>query len=54
MPDPIESMAFIAIAIATASQLTIQNCPIDFLRIELEKLLYRLNAQLKQAEGAEQ
>jgi UDP-N-acetylglucosamine 1-carboxyvinyltransferase len=38
MPDPIESMAFIAIAIATASALTIQNCPVDFLRIELEKL----------------
>ena len=38
MPDPIESMAFIAIAIATASKLTIKNCPIDFLRVELEKL----------------
>lgn len=38
MPDPIESMAFIAIAIATASKLTIANCPIDFLRVEMEKL----------------
>jgi len=38
MPDPIESMAFIAIAIATNSTLTIKNCPIDFLRVELEKL----------------
>ena len=38
MPDPIESMAFIAIAIVTKSQLTITGCPIDFLRLELEKL----------------
>ncbi len=38
MPDPIESMAFIATAIVTQSELTIKNCPIDFLQIELEKL----------------
>ncbi|MFH1326303.1 MAG: UDP-N-acetylglucosamine 1-carboxyvinyltransferase [Candidatus Falkowbacteria bacterium] len=38
MPDPIESMAFIATAIVTQSKLTIKNCPIDFLQIELEKL----------------
>lgn len=38
MPDPIESMAFISIAIATESKLEITGCPIDFLRLELEKL----------------
>ncbi|MEK7203044.1 MAG: UDP-N-acetylglucosamine 1-carboxyvinyltransferase [Patescibacteria group bacterium] len=38
MPDPIESMAFISMAIATASKLKITGCPIDFLRLELEKL----------------
>jgi len=38
MPDPIESMAFISIAITTKSKLTITHCPIDFLRLELEKL----------------
>ncbi|MFH1412749.1 MAG: UDP-N-acetylglucosamine 1-carboxyvinyltransferase [bacterium] len=38
MPDPIESMAFISLAITTKSPLTITHCPIDFLRLELEKL----------------
>ena len=38
MPDPIESMAFISIAITTGSKLIITNCPIEFLRLELEKL----------------
>lgn len=38
MPDPIESMAFISIAITTKSKLSIKKCPIDFLRLELEKL----------------
>ncbi|MCK5061481.1 UDP-N-acetylglucosamine 1-carboxyvinyltransferase [Candidatus Parcubacteria bacterium] len=38
MPDPIESMAFISIAITTKSELKITHCPIDFLRLELEKL----------------
>jgi len=38
MPDPIESMAFISIAITTKSKLNITHCPIDFLRLELEKL----------------
>jgi len=36
--DPIESMMFIAAAIATDSQLTITRAPIDFLRLELYKL----------------
>ncbi len=38
MPDPIESMAFIAMAIVTKSKLKIKACPIDFLKLELEKL----------------
>lgn len=38
MPDPIESMAFISIAVTTGSRLEIAGCPIDFLRLELEKL----------------
>jgi UDP-N-acetylglucosamine 1-carboxyvinyltransferase len=38
MPDPIESMAFISIAITTGSKLKIKSCPIDFLRLELTKL----------------
>ncbi|MDO9399784.1 MAG: UDP-N-acetylglucosamine 1-carboxyvinyltransferase [bacterium] len=38
MPDPIESMAFISMAITTASKLTITGCPIEFLQLELEKL----------------
>ncbi len=36
--DPIESMMFISAAIMTRSKLTITRCPIDFLRLELEKL----------------
>ena len=38
MPDPIESMAFISLAVTTKSHLKITRCPIDFLRLELEKL----------------
>lgn len=36
--DPIESMMLISAAIVTYSKLTIERCPIDFLRLELEKL----------------
>lgn len=38
MPDPIESMTFISLAVTTGSRLEIVGCPIDFLRLELEKL----------------
>ena len=38
MPDPIESMTFISAGVTTNSNLTITNCPIAFLRLELEKL----------------
>jgi len=36
--DPIESMLFISIAGTTNSEITIENCPIDFLELELLKL----------------
>jgi UDP-N-acetylglucosamine 1-carboxyvinyltransferase len=38
MPDPIEAMTLVSIAITTKSNLKITGCPIDFLRLELEKL----------------
>lgn len=38
MPDPIAAMTFIAAAIVTRSPMTITNCPLDFLELELEKL----------------
>lgn len=38
MPDPIEAMSWIALAITTKSKMTITNCPMDFLELELEKL----------------
>ncbi len=38
MPDPIEAMTLISIAITTGSQMTVKGCPIDYLRLELEKL----------------
>ncbi len=38
MPDPIESMAFISLAITTGSNLKVLGCPLDFLRLEIEKL----------------
>jgi len=38
MPDPIVAMAYISIAIVTGSKLTIKDCPIEFLELELEKL----------------
>lgn len=38
MPDPVDAMAWISLAITTKSTLTITNCPLEFLEIELEKL----------------
>lgn len=38
MPDPIEAMTCVALAITTNSKMTITNCPMDFLELELEKL----------------
>lgn len=36
--DPIEAMSFIAVALVTKSNLTIQRAPIEFLEVELEVL----------------
>ncbi len=38
MPDPIAAMTFLSAAIVTGSHLTIKNCPMDFLDLELCKL----------------
>lgn len=38
MPDPIVAMTFLSVAITTKSNLTIKNCPLDFLELELAKL----------------
>jgi len=38
MPDPIVAMTFLSVAITTKSNLTIKNCPLDFLELELVKL----------------
>lgn len=38
MPDPIVAMTFISAAIVTSSNLTVKNCPYDFLALELLKL----------------
>lgn len=54
--DPIESMTFIASAIATNSSITIKRAPIDFLELELLKLKkmgleYSLSGRYKAANG---
>ena len=38
MPDPIVAMTFIAAAITTGSKITVKNCPLEFLELELYKL----------------
>lgn len=38
MPDPIVAMTYISAGIATGSTITIQNCPLEFLELELYKL----------------
>lgn len=38
MPDPIAAMTFLAAAITTGSHLSVKNCPLDFLDLELCKL----------------
>ena len=37
-PDPVDAMAWISLAVTTKSPLTIKNCSLDFLDLELEKL----------------
>lgn len=55
-PDPVESMAWIALAIVTKSPLMITDCPLQFLELELEKLSvmgqrYRLANRRKSKNG---
>lgn len=38
IPDPVDAMAWISLAITTKSPLTIKNCALDFLALELENL----------------
>ena len=38
MPDPIVAMTFLAAGIVTDSRLTVKNCPMDFLDLEICKL----------------
>lgn len=38
IPDPVDAMAWISVAITTKSPLTIKNCALDFLSLELEHL----------------
>ena len=44
--DPIEAMSFIAVALATHSEITLLRAPIEFLEIELE-VLRSMNAQFE-------
>jgi len=37
-PDPVDAMAWISLAVTTKSPLTIANCALDFLELELQKL----------------
>ena len=38
MPDPIVAMTYLAIGITTSSNITVKNCPLEFLELELCKL----------------
>ncbi len=38
IPDPVDAMAWISLAVTTKSNITIKNCPLEFLELELEKL----------------
>lgn len=38
MPDPVDAMAWISLAVTTKSELTVKNCAYDFLTLELEQL----------------
>jgi UDP-N-acetylglucosamine 1-carboxyvinyltransferase len=54
--DPIETMAFLAIAAVTNSEISIKRCPIDFLQLEMYKLeqmgcKYTISPTYKAANG---
>lgn len=56
MPDPIVAMTYISVAIATDSHLTVSNCPLEFLELELCKLevmgqKYKILNKRKSANG---
>jgi len=38
MPDPIVAMTYLSVGFTTNSNITVKNCPLDFLELELEKL----------------
>lgn len=38
MPDPIVAMTYVSMAVATKSHLTVANCPLEFMELELYKL----------------
>ena len=44
--DPIESMFFVTAGLMTKSTLTITHCPIEFIELEMEKLIH-MNAKIK-------
>ncbi len=47
--DPIEAMSFMAVGLATKSEITIRRAPIEFLEIELE-VLKSMNAKIDKSE----
>lgn len=56
LPDPVDAMAWISLGVTTKSALTIKNCPLDFLELELEKLAemgqkFTLKRERKATEG---
>ncbi len=38
IPDPVDAMAWIALAVTTKSNILVKNCSLEFLELELEKL----------------
>lgn len=48
--DPIESMFFLTAGIVTSSTLTVTNCPIEFIELEIEKLR-QMGVKMKMSKG---
>ncbi len=38
MPDPVDAMAWLSLAVTTKSPLIIERCPLEFLELEMEKM----------------
>ncbi|MBT3817451.1 MAG: UDP-N-acetylglucosamine 1-carboxyvinyltransferase [Candidatus Magasanikbacteria bacterium] len=56
MPDPIVAMTWLSLGITTKSAITVKECPLDFLELELEKLAvmgqkFELKKKRKSASG---